>query len=80
MADTTDSAVIDAARYYESGHLILTIAGKEEVFSHVPASLWEQFQASDAKGTFYKKYLKGNVNYRIPGVPAGKDFTPIVVE
>ena len=79
VADTTDSAFIEAARYYESGHLILTIDGRDEVFCHVPGSVWEQFQNSEVKGTFYKKYLKGNAAYALPGAPAGKEV-PVVVE
>ena len=80
VADTTDSAFIDAARYYESGHLILTIEGREVAFANVPVSVWEQFKESDAKGTFYKKYLKGNAAYTVPGTPAGKDVTVVVEE
>lgn len=79
-ADTADSAIVDAARYYESGHLILTMQGREEVFCNVPATLWEQFKQSDAKGTFYKKYLKGNAAYAVPGAKAGKEVVVVVEE
>ena len=79
-ADTADSALIDAARYYESGHLILTVQGREEVFCNVPAKVWEQFKESDAKGTFYKKYLKGNAAYAIPGAKAGKEALIVIEE
>ena len=79
-ADTADSALIDAARYYDSGHLILTVQGREEVFCNVPATVWEQFKESDAKGTFYKKYLKGNAAYAIPGAKAGKEAIVVVEE
>ena len=78
--DTSDSAFIDAARYYESGHLILSIEGRDVAFANVPASLWEQFKASDVKGTFYKKYLKGNAAYAIPGAKAGKEAVVVVEE
>lgn len=80
VADTTDSAFIDAARYYESGHLILTIEGRDVAFANVPAAVWEQFKASDAKGTFYKKYLKGNSAYAVPGTVPGKEVTVVVEE
>lgn len=78
VADTTDSAFIDAARYYESGHLIVTIEGKDVAFSHVPVKVWEQFKASATKGIFYNKYLKGNSAYAFNGVPAGKEITVVV--
>ncbi|GEM_PF-1819946 len=78
--DTSDSAFIEAARYYESGHLILTIDGRDVAFCNVPARLWEQFKQSDVKGTFYKKYLKGNALYEIPGTPAGKEVVTVVEE
>ncbi len=80
VADTSDSTFIDAARYYESGHLILTIQGREEAFVNVPAAVWEQFKASEVKGTYYKKYLKGNALYKVSGVPAGKDIVTVIEE
>ena len=78
VADTTDSAFIDAARYYESGHLILTIEGRDVAFANVPAGVWEQFKESNVKGTFYKKYLKGNSAYAVPGSVAGKEAMVVV--
>ena len=80
VADTTDSAFIDAARYYESGHLILTVEGRDMAFANVPEKVWEQFKASDAKGTFYKKYLKGNSAYAVPGALPGKEAVVVVEE
>ena len=77
-ADTSDSAVIDAARYYESGHLILTVGGRCEAFVNVPLSLWQQFKESSVKGIFYNKYLKGSALYRVPGTPAGKEVLTVV--
>lgn len=77
-ADVSDSSLIRAARYYESGHLILSVDGKEEAFVNVPAEVWEQFKASDVKGTFYKKYIKDNAGYAVEGVPAGKEVSLVV--